>query len=222
MDYIDFTRLDIGSSFMADITRADAYKVTITVDKSLTEYLTVEQRGDILHLGLKAGYTYTDAERRAVITLPDLRGLELSGSSEAKVGGFSTSHAVDFQLSAASALDINGVKAGNTGFELSGSSEVRGRVEMDNGSFDLSGASFIDLTGLAKDMSIEASGGSEINLEEFPVDTAAVNLSGGSFAFIDVKSRIDIDLSGGSELTYTGDPKVGSIDVSGGSIVNRE
>ena len=222
MDYMDFTGVDIGSSFEATITRADNYSVTITVDKSLTEYLRAEQRGNTLHIGLKPGYTYANAEHRARITMPDLRGLALSGAADVKVSGFSSGNAVDFRLSGASVLDIAGMTAGDAVFELSGTSEVTGKITMNNGKLGLSGASFVELEGTAQEMEFAASGGSKFSLPGFSVNAAAVDLSGASSAYINVISRIEIKLSGASELTYAGDPKVGSIDISSGSTVNRK
>src|SRR3972149_2710783 len=99
MDYSDFKKLDIGSGFIVDVTWANNFRVSITTDKSLTEYLSIEQRGDALYIGLKSGYTYADAERKAVVTLPDLRGLELSGGSTGRIRGFTTAHAVSSELS---------------------------------------------------------------------------------------------------------------------------
>ena len=90
--------------------------------------------------------------RKATIQLPDLEKLGLSGASKAKVSGFSSSHAVDFELSGASNAAISNITAGDTNFKLSGASKASGSIAMANGEFDLSGASSLDLEGSAKDI----------------------------------------------------------------------
>ena len=102
MDYADFSKLDIGSAFDVKITRADTFLVRITIDKALNEYLSVDQRGETLSIGLEPRNTYTNTRQEAAITLPDLRRLELSGASKASVSGFSTTASVDYELSGAS------------------------------------------------------------------------------------------------------------------------
>jgi hypothetical protein len=222
MDYDDFTRIEVGYAFDVDITKADSYLVRITIDDNLYEYLNIRKSGDTLHIGLKPNYIYTNITRQAVITLPNLSRLALSGASEAIVSGFSSSHSMDFELSGASQMELSDMKAGDTSLELSGASAVTGSIEIDDGNFDLSGASSIELEGSANDVSIEASGASHVRLPDFSVVDADINLSGASDATMNASGRLDIDLSGGSELNYIGNPKLGSINISGGSTIKQK
>lgn len=221
MDYTDFNRIEVGSTFDITIARADSYLVRITIDKKLYEYLKIDQRGDTLRIGLKPNYIYTGTTQQAIINLPDLRRLELSGASKALVSGFSVSHSLDFELSGASRMDLGHTIAGNSGFVVSGASKVNGSIEMDDGNFNVSGASSLELQGSADDISIQASGASDVILSDFAVITAGVELSGASNAVINVSSRMDINLSGASELEYIGSPKLGKLNMSGGSTLNQ-
>jgi hypothetical protein len=221
MNYANFSRVEISTGFNMEITRADSFFVSLTVDKSLYEYLTIAQRGDTLHIGLKANRTYTAALRTGIIRLPDLRRLELSGGSVAVVSGFSVTHNVDFALSGASSLTLNPTQTGDAGFVLSGASKVTGEIAMKNGSLDLSGASTLVLNGTAVDMKIDASGASSVTLDRLPLTVANVELSGASRAVIRVSDILDVKLDGGSDLEYSGSPKLGGIDISGGSKFNQ-
>jgi hypothetical protein len=221
MVYSDFSKIDAGSSFELTITRSDNFTVRITIDKNLNEYLVVNQRGDTLHIGLEPNNTYTGTRQEAVITLPDLRRLELSGASRASVSGFATTHSVDYELSGASQAELVDIKAGNAGLKLSGASRASGSLVMDSGDFSLSGGSQLELQGSAKEIKIDGSGASKLSLENFPVTDADISLSGGSRAVVKVDGRIDLNLSGASEVEYIGSPRLGSINMSGGSIVNQ-
>lgn len=222
MEYDNFTKIEAGYAFDIEITRADSCMVSITVDNIMEEYLNVSQQGDTVYISLKSGYIYTNTTQQATITLPDLRRLELSGAAKAAVSGFSTTESVDYELSGASRMSLSHMTAGNTGFDLSGASRVSGVIDIKDGKFNLSGASSVELEGSAEDIAIEASGASNVRLPDFPVDTADVELSGASSATIDVSNRIDIDLSGASHLNYSGEPRLGSSSVSGGSSVNKK
>lgn len=222
MDFEDFNKIEVGSAFDVEIMKSDTYRVSITVDEALYEYLKIDQRGNTLRIGLKPNYTYTGTKQQAVIHLPDLHRLELSGASKAVVNGFSVSHSLDFELSGASQMELGPTMAGNSDFELSGASRVNGNIQMDDGNFDLSGASRLELEGSGDDISIKASGASNVRLHDFPVNTAGVDLSGASRAVIKVSDRMDVSLSGGSSLEYSGDPKLGSLNVSGGSSINQK
>jgi hypothetical protein len=221
MAFTDFNRLEISQAFEVQINRASDYRVNITIDKKLYEYLKIDQRGDTLRINLKSGNNYIDTVRRATIDLPDLHRLKLSDASKASVNGFSVSHSLDFELSGASQLDLGHTIAGNSNFSLSGASQVNGFIEMDDGHFSLSGASFLDLTGSADDITINASDASRVNLPDFAVLTVDVHLSGASDAVVNVSTRIDVDLSGASDLEDIGSPKLGKLEMSGGSTLNQ-
>jgi len=85
----------------------------------------------------------------------------------------------------------------------------------------LSGGSHVEMEGSTNKISVEASGGSHLDLSDFLVHNAYVDLSGGSQATINIDGRLDADLSGGSHLYYLGEPTLGDIDISGGSGLGR-
>jgi hypothetical protein len=220
MDYADFTKLDISSAFDVKITRADAFLVHITIDKVLNEYLSVDQRGDTLRIGLEPG-TYLSTSQEAVITMPDLRRLELSGGSTASVSGFSTTKSVEYELSGGSRMELTDMRSGDASLDLSGGSRATGGLVMAKGDFTLSGASSLVLQGSATDISIDGSGASTVSLADFPVTNASISLSDGSSAVVSLSGRMDLDLSGASRVEYIGSPRLGSINMSGGSTVNQ-
>ena len=222
-DYRDFTKIEAGYAFGIDVVKADSYLVRITIDDNLYEHLDISKQGDTLYLRLKPNYNYINVNRKATINLPDLEKLGLSGASKADIGsGFSSSHAVDFELSGASKVDIGDMKAGNTNFGLSGASKASGRIEMADGRFDLSGASSLKLEGSANDVDIQASGASHVELADFSVVDADINLSGASDATINASGRLDGNMSGASRITYMGNPTLGSISASGGSTISQK
>jgi len=219
MDFTDFTKLEISHVFRAKVTRSDSFSVSITVDENLLEYVVVRKSGNTLRIYLKAGYAYIGTTKIAEITMPKIDKLSLSGASQGEVSGFRSSDRLELEASGVSSLNIDDMKAGDTGFEISGGSYVLGGIEISNGIFNVSGASSIDLEGYASDISIEASGASHANLANFSVSNATVKISGASVVTVNASGSVDGNVSGASRLTYLGDPAL-TIEMSGDSTVD--
>ena len=179
-DYQGFTVVDAGYGFNVEIAQGDDYSVSISIDDNVLEHLEVSKSGDTLSIGLEP-QSYQRLNLEAMITMPSLNGVTLSGGSHGDVSGFSSSR--DFSL------------------ELSGGSEIR-------------------MVGSAGDIEIDASGGSRVYLSDFICNDADIQFSGGSNGAVYVEGTLDANLSGGSHLTYYGDPDLGDIDTSGGSTIN--
>ena len=201
-NYSDFTQVEAHNGFQVELTRSSVFSIVITIDDNLIEYLEVDKSGDTLRIRLQQNRLYTSATLRAKITMPDLNRLDLSGGSQADVTGFTLSH------------DLS--------IELSGGSRVTGDISADEVDLKLSGGSRIDLVGSADNLVADGSGGSHFELGSFPVGNANIKISGGSRATVDVSGTLDVDLSGGSRVLYDGEPKLGNIDLSGGSTVNSK
>ena len=222
MDYTDFTELEVGYAFDAEIIRADSFLVEITIDDNLYEYLDISQSGDTLRISMEPGYVYTQATQRAVIHLPDLERLELSGASRGSVSDFTSSQGLDIRVSGASQMDISGLRSGDATLKISGASQVSGSFTMADADFELSGASSISLEGTAANISLDLSGASTADLADFTVANAQVDLSGASNATVNASGRLSGDLSGASRLEYLGKPTLGEISASGGSSVSSQ
>ncbi len=218
----DFTRVEVGYAFEVDITQSASYSVSITADDNLFNYIEVSISDETLKIRLKSGRSYISTTHRARITMPELRRLELAGASRGVVSGFSSLEDFELDLSGASSLQMVGISAGDIEFDISGASWVSGDITAGDARFDISGASRVELEGLAEDIVIDASGASSVELDDFPVNNAEVKLSGASRGTVNLNGRLDVNLSGASNLQYIGQPTMGSIDISGGSTISSK
>ena len=222
MDFSDFTIVEVGYAFEAEITQSNSYSVSITADDNLFDYIQVSKTGGTLRIGLKPNYSYQSLTLRAEITMPDLQELEFSGATHGTVEGFSSLHNLVLDISGASSLDMVDVSAGDIEINLSGASTVTGGITASgDAQLDISGASTIELEGAANDLLTIVSGASRLELSDFPVHNANVNLSGASQATINLDGILDADLSGASHLYYIGEPTLGDIETSGGSTISK-
>ncbi len=201
-DFRDFTKVEAHNGFRVELTQSSAYSIEITTDDNVQEYIEVTKSGDTLRIKLTGFRTYNSVTLEAKITMPDIYGVNLSGGSLAEIAVFSSSH--DFSAT------------------LSGGSGLTGNITVSNADFDLSGGSQVNLWGTTADLNINSSGGSQLNLEAFPANNADVNISGGGTAFISISGALDVNLSGGSKVIYTGEPIMDDIILSGGSTVSKK
>ena len=218
-DLRNFTRVEVGSAFEVEIVQSGSYGVSITADDNLFDYVQISAQSNTLRIGLKTA-GYFDITARVEITLPLLLSLGLSGATWCTISGFTTGD-FDADVSGASSLELVGISAGNIRFDISGASRVTGSLTSGDTEFDLSGASSIQLEGSASDMAINASGASRVELAGFAANNANIRLSGASTGTVNLDGRLDADLSGASNLRYTGEPIMGDIDVSDASTLSR-
>jgi len=201
-NFDDFTTVEAHNGFQLELTESSTFSIEITVDDNVKEDLEVSKSGDTLRIRLKGNRIYSSVTLEAKITMPNLYRLDLSGGSQASITGFSSSHD----------LSLN----------LSGGSGVDGDITAADADFDLSGGSQVNLEGTADDLDVNGSGGSQLHLENFPVDNANIKLSGGGRATVNVVGTLNVNLSGGSDVTYIGNPTLGDIDLSGGSSISKK
>jgi len=220
-DFTDFTNIEVGNAFKVDITRSySTHQVSITLSENLFDYLSITQNGSTLTIRLDPYYNYRNTTQETKISLPVLKNLELSGATRGTLTGFTTSDYMRFDISGASSLDLNNIKADDVRFDISGASRLTGELEAEELDLEISGASTVDISGSTDFLDVGVSGASSARLRNFPAVDASVNASGASSADVNVSSRLDITASGASRVTYAGNPSLDNINVSGGSTVS--
>ena len=219
-DYSNFTHIDVSSAFRIDITRSGSYSVQVTVDDNLLEYVEISQEGETLEVSLKTVTLLWPVTMEVKITMPELRGLVISGATRCTISSFSSTKNLDVELSGASSLDLVDISSGDVKFNVYGASKVTGDIIADDTEFDIGGASTVQLEGSAGDMVVDADGASRANLAGFTVENANIKFSGASAGTVNVYGRLDADLSGASTLAYLGDPAMGVIKTSGASTLS--
>jgi hypothetical protein len=223
-DLSGFAEVEIGLAFDYEITQADTYSISITTYPAAFERIQVVQRGRTLHIerrGTGSFWTLGGADMRAVITMPQLRGLDGSAATKGVITGFKSSEDLDLKLSGASRVRLESIAAAEVNMRISGASRVTGDLTAANTDFQVSGASTVQLGGTGQDMLIDGSGASHLKLAEFRINNADISLSGASDAAVNAIGEIDLQLSGASDLDYHGQPTLGRINLSGGSTIRK-
>ena len=226
LQFSDFRTIRVQSVFQVEITYSGSYRVRVTMDDNLFDHLLSTKEGEVLTIGLKPGYEYhwpQSLTPKAEIQLPDLNDLQIDGAARGTVRGFSSSHRLMLHLSGATSVEIADTTAGDVEAYISAASKLSGSMTANgNARFTISAASTVTLGGRADSLEITGSGSCNLELSNFKVHNAKINLSGASQATIDLDGRLDADLSGASKLIYIGNATLGDINVTGGSTITKQ
>ncbi|MGD2158612.1 MAG: head GIN domain-containing protein [Anaerolineales bacterium] len=190
-----FDSLEAGLHFDLTIHQGEDFKVVLFSDDNFIDYIQVEKLGTTLSFGLKDGYAYniSNVTLRAEVTMPDLAGLELNGSSQATLDGFKST--------------------GDLQVELTGSSLLDGSMEADKSSFVLSSSTYLKLGGSAESLWVDACGNSVVDLSGYRAEEAALDVSCASETVVNVAGKLDVEASQNSRVFYIEDPGYGEINV---------
>ena len=202
--FTGFNALDVSHAFDVEVKQGEDFSVIIRVDDNLVDELDVGVQDGVLRIGFKEGFlpNISNSSLEAEMTMPELVAVDLSGASRVSISGFSSN--MPFAA------------------DVSGASVLRGDIESGDTMMDVSGDGSVDLSGSGADLRADASGASTIDLAEFQVNDATVEASGASNVTVNVSGTLNADASGGSKVTYFGDPTLGVIDSSGGSSVEAK
>ena len=195
----NFSGVSAGSTFQVSVSPGPSPSVAVTVDDNLAPYLDVTVSGARLHLDLKPNVNLRNATLKAVVTVPELTALELSGASKGVLE----------DCRAGKSIDI----------EVSGASRLEGTLESHDTRLSLSGASHADLKGTAGDLRVNVSGASHLDLGQFLTKDSVVEASGASHALVNPSGKLKARASGASSIRYAGQPTTVDSESSGASSV---
>jgi hypothetical protein len=247
-DLKDFTAVEINGPFTLDLKQGKEFKVALTADDNLFEYIRVEKQGNRLVVGFIKGKNVSiqldrDHALKVDVTLPELEALKLNGAARATAEGFKAGRPVRLDLNGASRLtgslqgdrltiDANGassVKLAGSGKDLRIRMHGASRLRMgdftasgDKLLIDANGAANLVLKGKVTAGVINAVGASHLDLREATLAAADVTLVGASHATVRVTEKLNYSVAGASHLDYFGDPKIGKSQKSDVSNVSRK
>jgi len=194
-----FDAIEVGGGIDLFVRKGDGFVVEVQASEEDAAKIVTEVVGKTLKIGRKStlGFFHWGDGGSVYVTLPALVSLDASGGSDVKTEGTFASDNLRVGASGGSDLTID-VAAGVLHVEASGGSDLR-------------------VSGTARSAHIESSGGSDLNASALMADEADVDSSGGSDLAIGVRQKITGEASGGSDVTYTGQPASVSVNTSGGA-----
>jgi hypothetical protein len=174
-----FTGIDAGGAVEVIVTAQEDFKVEVEADDNVVEHIVTTISDGILRIHMEDEYSYSETTVRIRVSMPDIKLLDISGASNAKVAkvksddlviGVSGASKVTMEgsskrlvgeVSGASSLSAEKLSAENVMIEASGASN--GYVTATQSlTAEASGASTIYYSGTPKNLTEETSGASSI------------------------------------------------------------
>jgi len=205
-----FERIDLAGSAEVRFHASQAYRVVVTVDSNLSDYVDIYTRNRGLNIRTKNGH-YSFTRFLVDVYCPGLSGVSVSGS-----GSFT---ALDKIAASSFEAEISGsgktegaVECRDFSARVSGSGKIKNTVICDSLTANISGSGEITITGTGRDSNVRISGSGDFNGIEFKTNNVSAQISGSGSLNIWVLDYLRATISGSGSVRYRGSPR---IDLSG-------
>lgn len=231
-DIDDFTGIRVTSAFEVVLEHSKDYKVEIEISEEFLPFLLVKNRGGVLELNFtRLPFRLKQKNRskvaQAVISMPDLTYIEMSGASKLISNDQFTNamEKVTIDLKGGSEITNLNLKAPEVVIKLAGASKAVMSLRSGDVDAELAGASRLNVSGESSEFDVKAKGASRVQASEFDVEDISVVASGASNAEVRPSRELTVELSGASKCRYYGDEenlKIRADKVTGASSIKHE
>jgi hypothetical protein len=200
-----FTGISVSNAIDIYLTQGDEDGIAVSAaeikfrDRIKTEVkdgiLTIWYDNDGLHWGTG------NKKLKAYISFKNINKLRASGASDVFINGT--------------------LKAGDLDLKLSGASDMKGAVDIENLTAHISGASDMTVSGKVGSLQIDASGASDLKNYDLVVQTCDAQASGASDIKITVEKELNASASGASDIYIKGNGVIKKMSRSGASSIKK-
>jgi Protein of unknown function (DUF2807). len=200
----DFHAIEVSSAFDVYLTQSNEESVAVSASEvKYRDKIKVEVRGGVLVIRYdnQGKWNTGNKKLKAYISFKDINKLEVSGACDVYI--------------------VDNWKADNLKIDLSGASNLKGKIDGQKLMVDLSGASDMTLSGTMGQLNIEASGASGFKGYDMVVDYCDAKASGASDIKITVNKELSAEASGASDVNYKGSGLIRDVKTSGSSSISK-
>ena len=195
-----FEKIHVSNSANVRFYSSSEYKVVVTTDENLDEYVEIVTENNVLNIGTKSG-SYSFSKFLVEIYCPTLTGISISGS-----GRFES---------------VDKITTSTFDTSVTGSGKIEGNIECEKLHARISGSGRIIITGSGKDADIDISGSGNFNGSDFIINNATVRISGSGSADVYATDNLKANTSGSGNINYRGEPKTDT-NVSGSGRIRKK
>ena len=242
-NFSGYTRVRVKTAVDVEITVSDSF--SIDTETGPLSPVKIRQKGDALTISrpwcwFVSGFFFQLSRAKVKIGMPQLLELEVSDNSSAGVAGFSSSNKFKLMLYEASSfggdlsagdaqLDISGGSqaefngtSSNLFLKVKDSSSFAANINVDgNAEIEVFSNSAIALVGSANTILADISNVSNADMNEFSAHDISIKLKRLCNGIIKLDGRLDAEVTGASDLRWIGNPVMGTINVTSGSLLRQ-
>jgi Putative auto-transporter adhesin, head GIN domain len=188
----DFTKVSFGVAGNLYINIGPEFKVVLEGDKKDLEEIITDVSGGRLVIKKDNNWRFNFNDKVTVyITMPELKGLGVSGSGKAEIKDAVKAEDLDLSVSGSGKIFTTDLMVSKLGCSISGSGDI------------VPGGS-----GTASKADISISGSGNYEGGALKIESAEIHISGSGNCSCNVIESLRASVSGSGNVTYEGNPKV--------------
>ena len=194
---------NIQNNCSADVTYhvSSEYKVVLSTDSNLIEFVETEVIDDVLVIKTQKG-SYSFTEFTANVYCPTLKGVDISGS-----GDFLSKDIIQTPK-----FEIN----------INGSGDIKGKFEVNTFIANIRGSGEIKLSGNTDELKLSISGSGDFEGEKFISNHAEIKINGSGDVDIHVNESLNVQIYGSGDVRYSGKPTAVNHSIFGsGEVIKK-
>jgi Putative auto-transporter adhesin, head GIN domain len=202
-----FTGISVSGGIDIYITQGSEDGIAVSAaDPKYRDRIKTEVKDGLLKIWYESngnGWNWNSGNKklRAYISFKNINELHASGSSDVYISGV--------------------LKASTLNLRLSGSSDLKGAVDIENLKAGMSGASDITISGKVGSLDIDASGSSDFKDFDLVAQNCEAHVSGSSDIQITVEKELNASASGSSDIRIKGNGVIKKMSTSGSSSIKK-
>ncbi len=195
-----FTRVEVEDAIQVSISRGPS-RVTITTDENLTSFYEIDVDGQTLKIREMSNFSLRPTGAVFVeVQTERMEGLEVRNGAQVSADA---TQAGEFRL-----------------IVRDKSTASISRIQASELTLDASDESRVDVFGEAARLRVESRSRSAVNADGLTAQEVRVIASGQSLVNVNALGSIEVDASGDSVVTVSGNPPDRNIDANNGSVVS--
>lgn len=208
------TQIDLNGPIDLTLRRGATPSLSVSGEQRLLANVESTVDGSTLHIGPKGMLFHHRQPLQVELVLPSLSKLEIHGSGESTVSGFSGDKLV-LELMGSGDLKFTGrYKQLEASVQGSGNLDLHGG-NSDRVSLSMIGSGNINASGNASTLQVDLSGSGDIDAEHLAADQAKVTLQGSGQSTVYVRNEVELSLRGSGDIHVFGNPRQRNTQRSG-------
>jgi hypothetical protein len=229
IDITGVTRVSINGSIDIELIPSEEYKVLITAQENIKEYIQVNVNGDIVKVGIrpipKTNIVITD-ETKVSLFLPSIRELNINGSGDILCRkGFNLKSDLILAINGSGDIDIDGIYCHNLISKTNGSGDIEinnitckeikttingsGNIEIENVKCEQittqnHASGDVKYAGLTNKHDLHIHGSGDIDVNNLKTRIVNVNTNGSGNSYVWALDKLVININGSGNVYYKG------------------
>jgi hypothetical protein len=196
----NFSGLDVATSGNVTVRVGTEWKVVVTCEENVIEFLKTRLDGDKLVICFDRP-VYGDLNLNIEVTAPAWDFFEVTGSANVNVVDEITGSLLEIESTGSSEITFSQAIYLSTKAEVTGSGEIT-------------------INGMSDKMEVEVTGSADIKAEDYALKTLDAEISGSGNLRTRVSDLLKARISGSGDIRYIGNPEL-DVDISGSGRVEQ-